>query len=355
MSASEYQPDPERTEKRPATSDIAELAPNVLRSELPIELPGLGHVNCYMLQDSDGVALVDPGLPGETAWAALVDRLKLAHYKVRDVHTVIITHSHFDHYGGADRLREESGARIVAHHTLNHPGNRPDIDDVVEFLDPAEAAELHREPLNEFGRWSPWGTWTEAPAHVIERWRALGVDRRTLEAPAHDVGLHHEDEIMLAGRPGVAVHTPGHTSDHLCLYDAEEGLMITGDHVLPTITPHISGFAAKQQPLRHFYDSLRRMHSYDDVALALPAHGDPFTDLYGRADAICDHHDERLDEVRDLRTQFDRGTVTDYMQAMFRERSWGDMAASETYAHLDHLRAAGELSANWVDGELRFA
>ena len=102
---------PERSEKRPATDEITELAPGVLRSQLPVQLPGLGHVNCYMLQDGDGVALVDPGLPGEQAWQALVDRLKRADYSVGDVHTVIVTHSHYDHYGGAERRSEE--------HTLN--------------------------------------------------------------------------------------------------------------------------------------------------------------------------------------------------------------------------------------------
>ena len=108
---------PERSEKRPARDQITELAPGVLRSELPVQLPGLGHVNCYMLQDSQGVTLVDPGLPGEPAWQALLDRLRRAEYKVSDVHTVIVTHSHYDHYGGAERLRAEAGARIAVSYT----------------------------------------------------------------------------------------------------------------------------------------------------------------------------------------------------------------------------------------------
>lgn len=346
---------PERSEKRPANTKITELAPGVLRSELPISMPGLGHVNCYMLQDGDGVALVDPGLPGEQAWLALVDRLKRADYSVGDVHTVIVTHSHYDHYGGAERLREESGARIVGHHALMNRMAPPDIDDDAEFID-VDGEVKRGRGVTGFGRVTPWGTWSEPPVEVVDNWKDLGFDKGVAfpQAPTPDLAMHDNQEIILAGRPWVAVHTPGHTADHLCLYDAEEGLMLTGDHVLPTITPHISGFADEENPLTKFMDSLKRMHDYSDVRLAMPAHGDPFTDLTGRADHICDHHLERLDEFRNAALELESAPVNAYMKLGFRERSWGGMAESETYAHLDHLRDRGELTATWVDGRLYF-
>lgn len=351
MSTEAHQGAP-RSEKRKATTDVTELAPGVLRSELPINLPGLGHVNCYMLQDGDGVALVDPGLPGEDSWNALVDRLKRAHYRVSDVHTVIVTHSHFDHYGGAERLREEAGARIVGHSSLAHWRSKPELHDVSEFMAPDDIEQ--RIPPNDgpLGHWTPWGTWSQPPAEIIEHWQKLGVE--DFETPAIDHALDDGNTITLARREWVTVHTPGHTADHVCLYDADAGLMITGDHVLPTITPHISGFAAPNGPLGHFFDSLQRMHEFTDVTLALPAHGDPFDDLYGRADSICAHHDGRLDEIRSLNNNGEPASVEDYMKHLFRERSWGDMAASETYAHLVHLRDAGELTTTWSDGLMHF-
>jgi len=264
----------------------------VLRSELPVQLPGLGHVNCYMLQDGDGVALVDPGLPGDDAWQALLRRLTLADYKLSDVHTVVVTHSHYDHYGAAERLREETGARIVGHTDLFNRMAPPDIDDDAEFIDVDGEVKVGRGETG-LGRVTPWGTWSEPPAEVVAHWRSLGIvdGSEFPQAPKPDFALSDSQTVTLAGRPWVAVHTPGHTADHLCLYDAEHGLMLTGDHVLPTITPHISGFASDDAPLTRFMDSLQRMHDYSDVKLALPAHGDPFEDLTGRADHICDHHD----------------------------------------------------------------
>ena len=85
--------------------------------ELPIRLPGLGHVNCYAILDADGAALVDPGLPGPFTWSAIQDRLKQAGLAAKDVHTVIVTHSHPDHFGCAVRVAKESGAKVVAHRT----------------------------------------------------------------------------------------------------------------------------------------------------------------------------------------------------------------------------------------------
>ena len=53
------------------------------------------------------------------------------------------------------------------------------------------------------------------------------------------------------------------------------------------------------------------------------------------------HHGERLDVIREAGSELGRATVDVFMQRLFNERSWGYMAASETYAHLEHLRLTG--------------
>ena len=155
---------------------------------------------------------------------------------------------------------------------------------------------------------------------------------------------YYEVRPTEAGRDWFAVHTPGHTEDHLCLFDPEHGVMLSGDHVLPTITPHISGYA-ENDPLARFFASLERMKEFEGVTVALPAHGHPFEDLAGRAHDILVHHEERLDLIRHAVDDMGEGTVTEYMQRLFRERSWGSMAESETFAHLEHLRVLGEVTA----------
>ncbi|HKJ24469.1 MAG TPA: Zn-dependent hydrolase, partial [Myxococcota bacterium] len=135
------------------------------------------------------------------------------------------------------------------------------------------------------------------------------------------------------------------TQDHFCLHDPATGLFLAGDHVLPTITPHISGISSSPDPLSTFFYSLDRVGEIDDVEQVLPAHGHPFHDLAARCDAIKEHHDERLEKVKQIGREIGPATVRDFSHRLFKPRSWGAMAESETYAHLEHLRIAGEATA----------
>ena len=347
-----------KQEQEPATDEITELAPGVLRTQLPVELPGLGHVNCYLLEDERGVAVVDPGLPGPASWKALLDRLKRAGFELRHVHTAIVTHSHFDHFGGAQQLRLEADADILTHESFRL------VIEARELLEnpDSESAELAStddlEQLREaFRRPKPWGgKWSPPPDDELRLFAKMGKRARRFSIPEPSVTVVDSEVVRFARREWIAIHTPGHTSDHLCLYDPVERLFISGDHVLPTITPHIAGAAPggghlHVDPLARFFGSLRRMHDFD-VRLVLPAHGHPFTDLAGRADHIIDHHHERLDVLRESVDDLPSGTVADYMRRMFRERSWGDIAESETFAHLEHLRLLGEATVSDDDGML---
>src|SRR5688500_20140090 len=104
---------PRKQEQEHASDEVTEVAPNVLRMQLPIAFTGLGHVNMYGLIDDRGVAIVDPGLPGPKAWKSVERRLRDAEIPISRVHTVIVTHSHPDHYGAAGRLAKQAGAELV--------------------------------------------------------------------------------------------------------------------------------------------------------------------------------------------------------------------------------------------------
>jgi len=368
-----------REERRPADDEVAEVAPGVLRLQLPISLPGLGHVNCYALPDARGVALVDPGLPGPSSWRALRHRLGQIDLDVDAVHTVVVTHSHPDHFGQARRIRQRTGARVVTHRTFRtmfDPDEDParDEPDAVVDLDPAgrdaaaDTAERTRATAtgataragarrgDPFGP-TPWG----GPAHRPPlarrlRYRAMRLAaRRVLPTTRPTHRVDDADTVELGGRGWVAVHTPGHTIDHLCLLDADRGILLSGDHVLPTITPHISGMGITDDPLAEFFASLERVGELGGVHTVLPAHGLVFHDLGGRAAAIRRHHEERLELLRGAGAELGWGTVRDYTERLFQARSWGPMADSETYAHLEHLRLAGEARVRDDGPQLRYA
>lgn len=92
------------------------------------------------------------------------------------------------------------------------------------------------------------------------------------------------------------------------------------------------------------------------MKLALPAHGHPFPDLAGRANAIKQHHVERLQRLRDASIEVGRpATVPEMSLHLFSARAQGRMADSETFAHLEHLREIGEMDrTDDADGYFRY-
>lgn len=351
-------PTVERQEKQPASDEVTEVAPGVYRLQLPIMLPGLGHVNCYALEDERGFALVDPGMPGPDSFHALENRLAQLGATPERVHTVVVTHSHPDHFGGAGRLRLTSEADVVAHTSFSTLFD-PRDDDTADLLDarapvvdpdgfdPAKFAEYlfgDTEIPDLPARHSPWGGQIPFPGkdeiEYMRSWDEL--TKRGFLTPQPSSRLADGEAIRLAGRDWFAVHTPGHTGDHLCLHDPTEGILLSGDHVLPTITPHISGLAASGDALAEFFDALELVSRIDGIETVLPAHGNPFADLAGRAHDIRDHHVERLARLKEIANETGEADVIEFSHQLFHPKSWGAMAESETYAHLEHLRIAGE-------------
>jgi glyoxylase-like metal-dependent hydrolase (beta-lactamase superfamily II) len=332
-----------KQEQEPAAETVSEVAPNVLRMQLPIRMPGLGHVNCYALLDERGAAVVDPGVPGPSSWRALNDRLRAAELRIRDVHTVIVTHSHPDHFGGSGRLAQEADAELVAHASFRTWSSGSDSEPCADETDGPGGNE-HREGSNPWGEPVPWGgrkfkpPWRQRLAYRIMSTRFVP----GFVSPRPTRRVSDGDVLRLAGREWVAVHSPGHTLDHLCLYDPERNVLLSGDHVLPTITPHVAGVGSGCDPLADFVASLDKVAALGEVTDVLPAHGHPFGDLGARIAAIKAHHVERLVRVRAIAAALGPATVTDFSHELFRRERWGHMAESETYAHLEHLRLAGE-------------
>jgi glyoxylase-like metal-dependent hydrolase (beta-lactamase superfamily II) len=183
-----------------------------------------------------------------------------------------------------------------------------------------------------FDRETPWGRqWGPPP----------GAEDIEFERPYPTRYVRDHDVLRLAGREMFIVHSPGHTLDHICLSDPSEGVLFSGDHVLPSITPFISGLGAGRDPLELFEESLTKVGGMDGVRVVLPAHGHPFSDLRGRTDAIRAHHVERLLTLRDVSQDLGPASVEELSHHLFRKDHWGPMAEMEAFAHLEHLRLAG--------------
>jgi glyoxylase-like metal-dependent hydrolase (beta-lactamase superfamily II) len=310
----------------------AEVAGGVWSVALPFPNP-LGFAFCYVVPVADGVLVVDCGWDSDECWAAFRGGLAAAGAGLDDVVGVVVTHVHPDHYGLAERIRDTSSAWIAV-----HPGERPRI----------AAGEHDRE--RAVSDMAEWLRQAGAPASEFAELRADAADmkaRISMVVPERDL----VDGEAVPGTDGalVAVHTPGHTPGHLCFHDRERGLLFTGDHILPRVTPNVSKRPQSDvDPLLDFVGSVRKVRAFGDVTV-LPGHEWVFTGLRDRLDFLSTHHDERLTEIQ-AAVGAGAATVWEVACAVRWSRPFDRLqgrarrsAIGETYSHLYRLAMAGRI------------
>jgi glyoxylase-like metal-dependent hydrolase (beta-lactamase superfamily II) len=145
------------------------------------------------------------------------------------------------------------------------------------------------------------------------------------------------------------VHTPGHTPGHLCFAEERTGLLFSGDHVLPRISPNIStmhnGLA---DPLRDYLTSLAAVRDRGEPAEVLPAHEWRFRGLASRTDELTTHHEHRLAELLAAVRAHPGTTPWELAAHLTWSRPWDQyerrmriFAVTETDAHLRLLASRG--------------
>lgn len=294
----------------------------------PIVLPNspLKWLNCYVIKGNPGERnlLIDTGfnLP-ECREALLCGMLQLG---LQPENTdVFLTHFHSDHTGNAPLL-ESLGCRLFMSREDGElfSSRKQENFSVIERIG---QEGIHTKKILKIFRRDP------AIVHIGEFF--------------HPTLLEERDVLSYGRFHFTCISTPGHTPGHMCLYDAENKVLILGDHVLFDISPNISAWTDDRNMLGLYMDSLRKVMDYD-VVYALPAHRNlPEISLKERCLQLFDHHEERLAEI--FRVIESHAGYTAYQTA--RKISWHVHAGSwsafspsqryfaitETLAHLDCL------------------
>jgi glyoxylase-like metal-dependent hydrolase (beta-lactamase superfamily II) len=158
------------------------------------------------------------------------------------------------------------------------------------------------------------------------------------------------------------VWTPGHSPGHICLYDEQKQLLLTGDHVLPTITPNVSLHPQQREnPLQDYLDSIEKVASLK-VKQVLPAHEWDFEDLQKRLAVMRTHHVSRLDDMLVAVGNEGAVTATDVARRVKWTtggyesfQPWMKRAAiGEALSHLMYLVHQGRLATHEDQGRLLF-
>lgn len=340
----------------PDGTAVERLAAGMWCVRVPMPHNPLGYTLVYVLESDRGPVLVDTGWDADVGWEALCDGLAAAGTSVREVYGVLATHHHADHAGLVGRVRDVSGAWVAMHEADAAILRRIDAAMNSE-LDPAEQrrgrADLRGvEMLARAGASDEDIAKFERPVPRGFRHPALP-DRRLVDNELVDVPGHHLR----------AIWTPGHTPGHTCFYLEGANVLLSGDHVLPGITPHVPLFPngnGDADPLGDYLASLARVGDMTAVDV-LPGHEHRFADLEGRTVEIRDHHTRRLRRILDDLVQGPR-TLWQIAMGMRWNTEWEAMspfmwrmAVAEAAAHVRHLEVLGHVTGEPTDGVLRFA
>lgn len=302
--------------------------PRVIALKIP-NLSVEGRNRVYVIK-SDPVTMIDTGIATQKAFDAIVEGLQEHGLSVEDVKRVILTHKHIDHIGNAWRIQQQSGAEILIHE-----------DELAAVTDVDPHGERFAGLVSQ--RTSEWAVPQEAlPKPNPSRRPVWEIESAQAQGITHGQRLSTSDEEL------EVIHTPGHTMGSICLRFG--GLLFSGDHVLPGISPNVGGGDMRNRDLlRHYLDSLRQIVEVaGDVDWVLPGHGDPFEDLEARCDELIAHHDERLERVVKILEAGGERTVYEVACELF-----GDMddfhvvlGCAEAGSHLEHLEHAGRVVSN---------
>jgi glyoxylase-like metal-dependent hydrolase (beta-lactamase superfamily II) len=304
----------------------------VTRVPVPVGVNSIETVNVYVLADGDRVTLVDCGVwrrDGDGGLAALEDGLRATGYSLRDVSRIVVTHAHIDHYGLAGRLLELTGAELWMHAMT-------DLD-CEKYRHPDTAHARRRDTYQDHG----------VPAAEIDRIAdTLGTWMPYLHSVVEaSTRLRGGEILQIGGRTLEVIHTPGHSFGHICLWAPSDGLLFSGDHLLPGVTPPVTferGFDT--DPMKSYLDSLARIAACDPEVV-MPGHGRPFGEGARRAESIRRNKVRRSESIRRMieRSPSTVTEITDELVAKAVLKFQRNMALSETLAHIAYLRWDGQV------------
>ncbi len=319
----------------PAPGHAIRIGERLLWARIPLPME-LNHINVWLMDDGDAWTLVDTGMPEAVcreAWGTL----EAGVLGGRPIERIFVTHDHPDHFGLSPWLAGRHGARLwmsaFAHRwVLGYLAGSKDgrIAQAVEFMRRNGMDVSPQVAKAKSGAGDDWFDGAPPLAHAC-------VDGEVLEA---------------GGRHWRLIETDGHCRGHLCLYDALGEVLISGDQVLPTISPNVSVIVDRPDgnPLRDFLDSLARLEACSEDTLVLPSHGRPFRGLHRRIATVRAHHLEQLEVLR--AACIEPKTGFELVPVMFGRTLRGFhrfLALGETLAHLHCLWHGGELERT-VDG-----
>lgn len=328
----------------PEAGVAREIAPGVFWIRMPLPFV-LQWINLWLLKDGDGWTIIDTGMGIEQSrdyWRQIFD----ATLKGEPVKRVICTHMHPDHMGLAGWICRKFDATLWMSR-LEYITGRMLV------------ADTGREAPEEGVRFYRGAGWDE---DAIDSYKVRfgGFGKAVSKMPDAYHRMSDGDVIDIGGRPWRVITGNGHCPEHVCLWQEELKLFISGDQVLPRISSNVSVFPTEPDgdPLADWINSCKKLlAAVPNDVLVLPSHNEPFTGLHERLNNLLEGHEKALARVLNRLQQGPKRAV-DLFGALFARKIGPDllgMATGEAIAHTNCLVGRGVARAvRGEDGVVRY-
>ncbi len=242
------------------------------------------------------VCVIDPGPTTENHMAALDKALE-----GRTVTHVLVTHHHIDHSPMAKPLAEKQGCKVYGY------GVQPE---------PPQGGEIRLEAGDDLS-FKP------------------------------DIEIRDGEVIQGDGWTIEALHTPGHTSNHLCYALLEENTLFSGDHIMGWSTSVVS---PPDGDMGDYLASLERVYDRHFDVLR-PTHGPAIKDVDVFVKAYIDHRLARDAQIEEA-LKSGLNNIFDIVAKLYIDvdKRLHPAAAHSVLAHIIHMRKEGRITADGPDG-----
>jgi glyoxylase-like metal-dependent hydrolase (beta-lactamase superfamily II) len=311
------------------------VLPGVYRLRLPLPWPGVPHCNAWAVRAGDGFVLFDTGMRQPDSMLELERALSMCRLRLDEARLVVCTHAHSDHCGQAPTIKERVGCEVWMH--PSHDLMRGMVSDpeavMARRLEVARQSGVPEEALRRYA--AERGNVEPGFAGPLEPDRAL-LDGVKVES---DLGTW------------IAYETPGHAPSHVCLFQPQRRLLISGDHLLGRISLYFE-YGYSPDPVGEFLLSLAKVDRLG-ARLCLAGHGRTFTDVAAHIRGNRTLVGEQLALVRAALGE-EPLTAFDVARALHGEglsQQNAHWLISQVLGYLTHLEALGEARRHDGDPE----
>ena len=320
---------------------IEEVLPNLYKIEVPLPQNPLKAINSYVITGRGQSLIIDTGMNRPECLSVLSSGLTELGVDLKKA-DFFITHLHADHLGLVSTLATDTST--VYFNQVEVGGTRPSSgQDKNANLQPDAGAS---QPGSLWDRNANFACLNGFPED--EQKKAIENHPGRKYSGQGQVDFHflkEGDTVSIGDYLFRCIETPGHTRGHMCLYEPNKKLFMSGDHILIDITPNISSWSDDENPLNEYLHSLDKVYELD-IELVLPGHRSSIENCKERIEELKHHHQTRANEVLSILAKGEQNAyqVASQMTWDMDYESWEQFPPSqkwfafgEAIAHLKYL------------------